>query len=250
MAHKLRVRVGFQAAVPWKEPDRAMELLHLLKKYDDLDLSPDRYGSSSSRTFELAKYSEEEIREIWSRVGGGVFKARKSWDCVYHLLFMKAPKAKAVSSFWVSIDDEYFRDSARSKMFITLCKDIYRWGNMDFGFVAHYDEYDAKNRFGENSGVGGANLKIALPGIYWVNLFGPKYVGWLGQERFLSLEGYANEQLSDGGWLVYGRDDLFQFETRSARQREKKLMKNLGRHAFFEMEKPNKKVSIPSLWGD
>ena len=70
---------------------------------------------------------------------------------------------------------------------------------MDHGYVAHRIEFLQKNKFGQDGGIGGANLKLGLPGIYWANFFGPRYVKWFGESKFESLSVSSKEPLPGGG---------------------------------------------------
>ena len=225
---------------------KALELLEILNQYRDLDLAPIRYVSSTVRTFQIQSYTEADLGALWTRVGGGVFKTGKKWNCVFHVFFFKPPKGGGMSSLWIHIDEEYFRDQERSSRFVDLCKALYSWGKMDHGYVALEDEYRTKNVLGEG-GVGGPNLKVAIPGVYWANFFGPVYVKWLGEERFRTLDGFATERLSDGGWLVFARQVLFEYESRSVKRQEKRLMRHLGREAFFERQRPFKRAKTPDF---
>jgi hypothetical protein len=225
-----------------------MELLGILDKYGDVDLAHQRYGSSDARTFEIGSYSEADTWALWAKVGGGIFKTGKPWNCIYHVSFIKTVWAKAMSSFWIHLSGEFFRSEGRSERFVNLCKEIYSWGRMDHGFVALEGEYLAKNEFGAGRGVGGPNLTKGLPGIYWANFFGPVYVTWMGENRFDKLGDYARERLLDGGWLVFARDNLFDFDPRTTGPKEDQLIKHLGRDAFFEMQRPHKSIRTPDFW--
>jgi hypothetical protein len=229
---------------------KALELIHILQKYMDIDFAPIKYGSSTRRTHDLANLTDDEICEIWTRVKGGIFKASNKWNGVVHISYMMTAKARDISSLWINIDDEFFEDETRKSRFLDLCKDVYTWGNMDHAYVAHRIEFIQKNRFGIDGGIGGANLKVGLPGIYWANFFGPQYVHWIGEYKFESLTVNHKEHLQDGGWLIIARNDPSLYGTRKIIREETKIMKQLRRDAFFEMRNSKKKISVPDLWND
>jgi hypothetical protein len=250
MASNTRIRSDFQCSKPWREPSKAHELISILHRFDDVDLSPLRYGSSTSRTFALKDYSDDEIGELWTRVGGGIFKGSNKWNAVIQVFFMKGPKARAMSSLWIHLDEAFFIDEGRTKRFIELCKEIYLWGDMDHGYIAHQLEYDRKNKLGPQGGFGGANLKIALPGVYWINFFGPLYVSWFGEDKFRKLAVGSKERLKDGGWMIITRKNPAAYASKQALQQERTVVTQLGRDAFFERRKLNKKISTPNFWDE
>jgi hypothetical protein len=248
MSSKLKVKTSFQSLNAWDGIIKCFELLDLLEKYEEMGLMPDRYGTSDRRTFALSDLSESQIQNCWSKVNGGIFKRKYPWHFMIMVFFMKTvPKAKItpISNLAIWIDAEYFSDNARQRRYIELCNDICSWGNMHYGFIALDQEYETKNSFGPGRGVGGANLHRGLPGIYWANFFGPEYAEWLGKERFTSIDVHRLEELPHGGWMVITRPDLLIWADPSIRENEQRIMNHLGRDAFFEMEYPDKPISIP-----
>lgn len=240
------IDIRFQCWIPWREPHKAFELIELFQKYEDVGLSPKHYGPSDARTFDLSDLDESYIEETWTKVKGGTFKAKKPWGFIGYVFYIFNLKGPVSSEFHFSLDQKYFDDEERVSRFLELSKDIYYWGKMDHGYIASNIETESKNSLG-TGGWGGANLKISLPGIYWLNFFGPRYVNWLGAEKFEKLEVYKKEKLNDGGWMIFSRPDLLNYESKAIRNEEKKIIKLIGDKAFFEKNKPWKKLITPPI---
>lgn len=242
------VRAQFQSSKPWPEVEKPTELLDLLSGYADVGLSPTRFGSSERRTLDLRSLDESEIVEIWRKVGGGIMKAPKPWGFMVHTSYVKTTWARAISSLWLHLDEDYFSADDRTDRFLELCKELFAWGRMDHAFVAREVEYKSKNELGPGAGVGGPNLKVALPGVYWANFFGSVYVEWFGRQKFENLDTPKKERLHDGGWLLLTREDPIRYDPWAAQRIEEDIMRHLNRDAFFEKRDPRKITKTPDLF--
>jgi hypothetical protein len=242
------IRTHFQSAKPWRDEEKPFKLLQLLSKYADVGLSPSRYGPSDRRTFDLESLDETEILKIWTKVGGGIIKAPKPWNFLVHIFYIKTTWARAISSLWLHLNEDFFLEEDRSCHFLELCKDIYAWGTMDHGSIAHETEYRIKNELTPGGSVGGPNLKVSLPGVYWANFFGPVYVEWFGLQKFEKIDVFKKEPLEDSGWLLVTRQSPLQYESPNAREIEDWIIKHLGPKAFFEKSNPHKKTETPDLF--
>jgi hypothetical protein len=240
------VKAHFQSSASWADVNKPVELLELLNKYDAIGLSPERYGSSSARTFDISKLDMEYIQKRWY-LDGGYFKRKDPWDLHLYVFCVYSEDTPVKSNLWIKLDGRFFEARERCSAFIECCTGIYQWGSVDHAYVALQDEYEEKNSFGEGSGVGGPNLGIALPGIYWANFFGPIYTRWLGEERFRTLEAHRKEQLPNGGWLIIARPNPLIYDEPSTRAHERQIMAHLGRDAFFEMENSDKPIKTPDF---
>jgi hypothetical protein len=245
---KIKVKLSFQALHPWNTADHGLRLLKLLQDYGDVDLSPSRFGSSEARTFPFEDFDTSRIEEIWMRVGGGTIKGPRPWNMLVSIFYVEGRMGTTISRFTLWLAPKFFEDPNRVTRFLQLCKEIYVWGSMDHGYVTHESEYEAKNSLGPASGVGGPNLKYALPGIYWANFFGPVYAKWLGDEKFESMETFHKEKLPDGGWLLVTRPNVLEYEGAALRMHETEIIHVLGREAFFEIDDPDKETITPSSW--
>nr|QCO92916.1 hypothetical protein [uncultured bacterium] len=252
LSGKAQVRVDFQCSHPW--PDGLWGLLDCWTKYEDVGLAPERYGSSERRTFPLIRWNKKDMEQTWIRASGGVFKRKSPWNMSALIFFTwnryRRLPVKAISFFTLWVDAEFFSSGQRVERFFELCKDLYTWGSMDHGYVAHENEYRLKNSLTPDGRgqIGGANLKIALPGIYWANFFGPLYVKWLGEEKFKNLKTYYKERLPNGGWLFVTLPHVLEYEEPGSQAKEREIISLLGRDAFFEIEDSQKPTGVPNFW--
>jgi len=183
--------------------------------------------------------------QLWNERGYIILKAPTPW----RLLVMVMMFNIGTSYITVFINDKYFEDPLRTKAFMRLVKSIYTWGNIDHGFVLHEDESDEKNAFlvGVHKISGGHRLELCLPGIYWINLFGPRYVEWFGERRFQTLSAYERERMPDGGQLVLTRPTLLPFNDKASIKFEKGIKKHLGNRAFFDKKHPGWNTNAPKF---
>lgn len=238
------VVLRFQFVNPWTEPNCAVEFIDILAKYDDVGLRPERYGPYE-RTSAIETLTESQIEEYWKEGDGGTFRRKKPWNMVISISTYESSMTLIVSHFRMYLKARFFTEEHRVKRFLDLCQELYTWGQIDHGCIYLDEEYQRKNRFGEGRGVGGPNLKYALPGIYWANFFGPSYVEWFGEGKFSSLETHYKERLPDGGWLLIARPDLLVWDEAKIKAHEKYIIYHLGREAFFEMDDPGKQTITP-----
>ncbi|MGD9720829.1 MAG: hypothetical protein AB7O59_14155 [Pirellulales bacterium] len=115
--------------------------------------------------------------------------------------------------------------------------------------VRSSDEYDAKNILDDDSGVQaiGADIEVAIPGLYWLNYFGPPYVEMLGRERLLTAPAFEAKALGDGVLLALDESPEA-WQQPSYRQREQDVVNHLGPHYFFSRRDPDRKTIAPDFY--
>jgi hypothetical protein len=119
----------------------------------------------------------------------------------------------------------------------------------DHVFVTPWLDYRAKHHSIRTNPNGGTTEQMlgddpdrGLPGLYWLNLFGPRYVDWLGRDRFAALDATV-EPLADGAMLVqFGAtpDDAA-----AMHDRQRAAIPALGDDAFFDLARPDRKLRVP-----
>lgn len=224
----------FQSWEPWHDLKKAHELIEIIKKHPVLGDSELRYGPSDSRTFKLDELSTVQIEKWWVQVRGGHFKIKKPWNFHILIMFFNFPDKRASNRLNTFLEPEFFSKRERVDSFFSFCKEIYTWGEIDSGYIAKYQEYTHKRHVGLLGRRRGANLRMGLPGVYWANFIGPRYVNWFGEKRFNSLKTYSKEKLDDEGWFFTTREDVHQFEVYKSMRDEKRIVRHLGKTPFFE----------------
>jgi hypothetical protein len=79
---------------------------------------------------------------------------------------------------------------------------------------------------------GNGRLELGIPGIFWVNLFGPDYVAMIGRDRFLDLENVECDTLEDGSVWLKVTEDWREQQTRTGRKKAAFLKRKLGSKWF------------------
>jgi hypothetical protein len=236
------------AASPWVGRENALRLLQVFEQFDEQGLALQRYGTAERHTFPI-EGNLDKFLLTWNQHRWCIFKSRKPWNLTV-VATMGSPTAmypRGRSDVTVHIKEQFFESEARTKSFLELAKALYQWGQMDYGCVHNEDEYKEKNVLiqGPVTWYGGGRLDQMLPGIYWANFFGPRYVKWFGETKFTSLPGFSKERLSDGGWLILTRPSPTSPRDDTARQLERTIIERLGEDAFFDKEKLGKRTIAP-----
>jgi len=110
-------------------------------------------------------------------------------------------------------------------------------------------EYAAKNMVDDEEGTWaiGADLLDAIPGIYWLNFFGPPYVDLIGRERLLSAP--AHEVKTAGAGVLVALDSSpVAWKNADYRQRERDVVAHLGEQFFFSRFDPERKTIAPDFY--
>jgi hypothetical protein len=92
----------------------------------------------------------------------------------------------------------------------------------------------------------GVFLEDSLPGLYWLNYFGPPYTKLFGKERLLSAPGFEVGE-ADGGVLVALDEVPMTWTGGEYRAREAAVIDHLGREFFFSKDTPERKTVAPEF---
>ena len=133
-----------------------------------------------------------------------------------------------------------------------LC-DACRVAHADYGFVAADEDYRAKHFHSvrqSNSEIQqyiGDDPEHGIPGLYWINFFGPMYVEYFGRERLATLANHAETFFSPDGamCLRFGGRPEESLEPRALDQQQVAI-RILGETAFFDIRQPERVLEVPS----
>lgn len=122
----------------------------------------------------------------------------------------------------------------------------------DFGFVALNSDYRKKHFTSFRSGGSQTELYIGddpaqgIPGLYWMNAFGPLYAEWFGEERLEAASAYAlTTALPDGSVYLRFGDANDPDAGPNVDERERRVMQILAERAFFEIGRPDRVLELP-----
>lgn len=132
-----------------------------------------------------------------------------------------------------------------------LLYDAARTAQGDYGFLATDHDYRAKHFLSVQEGVSevqqyiGDNPEQGIPGLYWLNFFGPVYVDYFGKTKLAALSDHAEVVFLDDGavCLRFGRlpDESHAAATLD---HQRAVIRILGQAAFFDRHYPQRKLNI------
>ncbi len=133
-----------------------------------------------------------------------------------------------------------------------LC-DACRTAHAEYGFVATDQDYQTKHFQSVKEGVSevqqyvGDNPEHGLPGVYWMNFFGPVYVDYFGKEKVASLRNHADVIFLDDGavYLRFSRRPEDSHAPATLEQ-QRAVIRMLGDAAFFDLGDPKRKLEVPA----
>lgn len=109
-------------------------------------------------------------------------------------------------------------------------------------------EFDVKNISRSEGGTEaiGVDLTEALPGLYWLNYFGPPYVKLIGRERLLSAPAFEVAPIGNG--VIVALDASAEaWRSAAYQQREQAVIEHLGKEYFFSRHEPERKTVAPDF---
>lgn len=228
----------------------AQQQMAALVSFDRGIMSPDKWG-----TFEPLKmpFNIENFSipvECLAKPGGSFFYRKgkpiqisgEIWNLTH------PPMARFPSPLFANYWTGRFEGGWVEKVGIRTVEDcvyeMFRTSGSDFGFLTTEEDLKAKNTSARHYSYQGMKLEKGLPGLYWLNLFGPGFASWLGVDTFPS-------QLAES---TIERGDIwsFRFSATPERcrdidilQRQRATIEWLGSDRFFDMRSPERELSSP-----
>lgn len=117
-----------------------------------------------------------------------------------------------------------------------------------YGNARLSEEFDSKNMLNDEEGVRAIGLKLdeSLPGLYWLNYFGPPYTKLIGKDRLLSCPAYSVEAVGEGV-LISLAASPFEWQSSEYRTRERSAIDHLGERFFFSKSDPERATIGPDF---
>jgi len=132
--------------------------------------------------------------------------------------------------------------------------EMFRASESEFGFLTTSSDLDAKNyliteqEFTKSVGYEGLDPEHGMPGLYWITIFGPRLVSWLGAEALTSGPGLA-EQLESGAILLQFGESPDDCRSSKVLDEQRRTIERLGEMKFFDIRFPNRKLESPNWDG-
>ncbi|MEQ1488314.1 MAG: hypothetical protein ABL920_07450 [Methylotenera sp.] len=117
-----------------------------------------------------------------------------------------------------------------------------------WGAAYHKDEFYEKNSLNATEGMRilGRNMRNHLPGLYWLNIFGPKYRDFIGDKNFNLLETHCSE-LVGLSRVIELYENPEDWSIKIASDTCKSITQKIGEEYFYNKEKPNAKTIAPNF---
>lgn len=210
------------------EKEIAHQYFKLLEKHT---LLPQKIGLYEPLKTE---YTFEKAVEMWSLeeegcyvegIGntgkaGGVLARRKNPSILYMINWWKSPIKKYINYIELIFSLNTFK-KYREKI-ENIFRDTIILTNGIYGYISHEIPEERQHVTGD--------LETRLPGVFWCNYFGPKYVDFFGEEKIASFPWYDFKTLENGGIITYlekDPDDLIKSD-----ELEMKAKLHLGINSF------------------
>jgi hypothetical protein len=116
-----------------------------------------------------------------------------------------------------------------------------------WGAARHVGEYWTKVMSdGPRIEAVGRDFARYLPGLFWLNFFGERYVLLMGKERLTSVQAQRVSSVDGGVLLEVSRDPLA-WTTVEYAQDAQRVLAQVGEHYFFSKGSPRERTEAP-LW--
>lgn len=238
----------------WTSVEKARQFVDILISQNDF-LLPQKFDRYQPEKFIFDPNNLSKFIEIWTSDIGGLITNRKKPYAAWMMVEMCYRESRRFNEFISGFDERYFNEEGNITKLLSCAKRLYDWGSVTHGYLCHAEDWQSKNRYGRIvedakgrlSAGGGTNLSEGLPGVYWVNFFGPAYVEFFGREKFRTVPAYHKEELADGGFLILTCAGPFDHGKPHVRESEEKIIDHLGREAFFEKAYPKKVCKVPQF---
>lgn len=125
-----------------------------------------------------------------------------------------------------------------------------------WGAVSSHLEYEAKvmGMFSSDSSTPGAwgavgrDFGRALPGLFWLNFFGPRYVELIGRECLLGTPAVEAREVGRGV-LIVTRSNPYEWSSEDVRRSLEDVLGHIGHQFFFAKGDPNDPRVAP-VWSE
>jgi hypothetical protein len=154
---------------------------------------------------------------------------------------------------WVVWIDEAAGLRKGVKFLKRFLSEMFRAATADYGSLATEADYNRKNFLVTSDSLGtleryvGQDPEKGLPGLYWMNLFGPLYVDWFGREPMKQVPATLVEEYQDGSVLLQFGETPADSEAGEAQAQQKMAVRILGEDTFFDISRPDRALAVPDF---
>jgi hypothetical protein len=143
------------------------------------------------------------VEKKWPKLNNILFRGKSEYKPQLGLLLGEGLAKPKPITLW--IDESYFLDENHIKKSLDISVQMYELLHPEYGSIHRAQDVSNLATF-DHPGYGKTILPIRLdkgvPGIFWVNFFGPKLISTFGKKKILSVPWFKTIELSDGGILT------------------------------------------------
>lgn len=205
-------------------------------------LHPDKLGPYEPLAHDFGDFSAESLARMVIEERG--LLTRRDRFPEQGIYYSNISKAKKPNVFSHGIEEGIEEGSDEARTFIDYAFELFKLFKPVYGRVYCMEDYRAKNlvqgAVAENAV--GNDLRKHLPGIYWANFFGPRYVDFFGEDRLLSTSAHEARWLGEAGILLLVSESPFEYDDSEVKATEQAVVEHLGPEAFFFKSDPEDKA--------
>ncbi len=246
------VELEFWAFSDWSDKKVGQDFLDSLarfgfaiKKFGDEDPPRDKFKTSQSL-----------VSRVWSAETDQLILKGSTTHNFEVTVHLNPRKGVLPHSLHFRIDEQYFQRENALK-FLTFAETAYSLFAPVYGSIGHTRDRYRKTVLETPIQVSGrilheeAHISVnptwGLPGIYWANFLGPKFVSFYSQTKLLAAPVYAKKELSDGGFLILTSSSPLDYPKAETEKLEQDLIEYLGRDTIFDKNSPDRILKSPFL---
>ncbi len=137
-------------------------------------------------------------------------------------------------------------EGIRSEVFLqSLFVELATRMPFDYGHAELGTEWADKHAVTDGHYIG-IDFQRYLPGLSWLNFFGPLYCDFIGRKRLLTAPGKWVKELA-GGVLIALGDSPYEWDSLEYRERCAAVEAYLGQEYFFNITDPNRNTRAPGF---
>jgi hypothetical protein len=164
----------------------------------------------------------------------------------------KHPEPRFINSWTMWIDSAALRKLGVD-LLTSFMVQMFMSSQAEYGFLTSEGDHEAKNFLVKQLPSGATSSKFVgtdpewgVPGLYWLNLFGPKYAAWLGT-RIDSVPGVVKPIEGGGISLEFGASPE-EAEAEAVLMHEREAIQILGSEKFFDIRQPERQPISPFVY--
>ena len=234
-------------------PERCDTAEPLREKFDPSNISePIRWLIQPSADF---KFKRSKPRKIEGYISNRHFAQILTRHTKRGPLIPKIPKFPEpifLTSWTMWLDWDYLRTLGPSTL-KQFAVEMFLVSRSEYGFLTSESDHKAKNFLVKQLPSGatssqfvGTDPECGIPGLYWLNLFGPRYTAWL-RPQIETVPGVV-KAIGGGGISLRFGGSPDEAEAVDVLADEKEAIRILGPEKFFDLRQPDRKPISPFVY--